>query len=82
VSHPDDRFEREAESAASSFGHASPASPAPAGSVQREAHDEEEPAAQAMPLQRQEEEEPEEEPAAQTMPMQRQEEEEPEGETA
>jgi len=93
LSHPDDRFEREAEASASNLGHAAPASPAPAGSVQRQEEEEEpaaqtlplqreeeeeEPAAQALPLQREEEDKEEEEPAAQALPLQREEEEEPE----
>jgi hypothetical protein len=72
LSDPSDRFEREAESKASSLGHGEPATAAPTpatGTVQRQ--EEEEEPVQSMPLQRQEEEE-----EVQPMPLQRQEEEE------
>jgi hypothetical protein len=68
VSHPNDRFEREAEASANAIGHAD-ATPAPAG-----------PVAAAASVQRQEAPEEEEEPAVQSMALQRQapeEEEEP-----
>jgi hypothetical protein len=82
VSHPGDRFEREAEASAAAFSAAS----APTPPVQRHADDHDEPTAQTVPLQREamedEEEVPEEE--LQTTPLQRQEEleEEPEEEIA
>jgi Domain of unknown function (DUF4157) len=69
VSHPTDRFEREAESRASSLGPAGETGAAGPAPAQREAEEEEK---QSMPLQRQEEDEEE----MQTMPLQRQEEEE------
>jgi hypothetical protein len=85
LSDPDDRFEREAEATATSYGRSEPAMSAPAGTVQRqEAESEEEIGAQTMPLQRQEAapEEEEEEPAAQTLPLQREPPSEEEEETA
>ena len=79
VSHPQDRFEQEAEATASTLGPAgevaSAAPPAAAAvSAQRQAEEEEEPV-QTLALQRQEAPEEEEE-AVQTLPLQRQEEEE------
>jgi hypothetical protein len=83
ISDPDDRFEREAETTATSLGRREDAAVGPsAGSVQRQMSlqreegpaEEEEPAAQAMSLQREEEPAEEEEPAAQAMSLQRQEE--------
>ena len=67
VSHPQDRFEREADATASSLG------PVAAVPAQRQAEEEEEEPVQS--LQRQEEPEEEEEPV-QPLPLQRQEEEE------
>ena len=57
VSHPDDRFEREAEATATSLGHASRATPAsPPAAVQRQEaaspDEDDEPADAPMPLQR------------------------------
>jgi hypothetical protein len=82
VSHPDDRFEREAEASATSFGNradAAPPSPAAGASVQRQAGPEEEEAVQTMALQRQEEPEEEDE-TMQAMALQRQDEPEEEEE--
>ena len=79
VSHPDDRFEHEAEASAAALGNraeAAPAGPTTAAPVQRQ---EEEEAVQTMALQRQEEPEEEEE-AVQTMALQRQDEPEEEEE--
>jgi hypothetical protein len=76
VSHPDDRFEREAEASAEALRHgdrgdAAPAGPTTGASVQRQEVPEEEGAVQAMTLQRQDEPE-EEEGAVQAMALQRQ----------
>jgi hypothetical protein len=65
VSHPQDRFEREAEATASSLG------PVAAVPAQRQAEEEEEEPVQTLQRQEMEEEEP-----VQTVPLQRQEEEE------